>query len=186
MRTEIRVTGSGGQGAITLGNILGTAAALHDGKEAVVTEGYSPAITGGWSRADVVISDGPIDYPLVSKLDALVAMYQEGLELNAKLVKPSGVIVVESQLVDASRARADGLILSIPAASQAQALGKKVLTNIVLLGALLGATSVVSKTSVEKTLVERFPKAAELNLKALNSGLELGKSARAKGPPPST
>jgi len=175
MRTEIRIAGTGGQGAITMGQILGAAAALHDKKEAVVSEGYSPSITGGWSRADVVISDEPIDYPLVTKVDALVAMYQGGLESNAKLVKPSGVVVVESQLVDASRVRTDGVTFPIPAAAQAQTLGKKVLTNIILLGALLEVTSVVSMDSVERTLCERFPAFAELNIKALNSGCQLAK-----------
>jgi len=177
MRTEIRIAGTGGQGAITVGQILGAAAALHDRKEAVVTEGYSPSITGGWSRADVVVSDEPIDYPLVTKLDALIAMYQGGLESNARLVKPSGVIVAESQLVDVTRAKFDGRTYSIPAVAQAQSLGKKVLTNIILLGALLEVNPVVSKDSVEKTLVERFPAFAELNIKALTSGSQLAKVA---------
>jgi 2-oxoglutarate ferredoxin oxidoreductase subunit gamma len=175
MRFEIRVTGSGGQGAITVGHILGSAAALYDGREVVVTEGYSPYITGGWSRADIVISEELIDYPLVSKLDALVAMNQEGLELNAALVKPSGLIVVESQLVDVSKMKADRRTLSVPATAQATALGRKVLANIVMLGAFVGATSVVSKEAVEKTLAERFPKHVELNLKALNSGSGLAR-----------
>jgi 2-oxoglutarate ferredoxin oxidoreductase subunit gamma len=177
VRTEIRIAGTGGQGAITVGQILGTAAALHDKKEAVVSEGYSPSITGGWSRADVVISDEPIDYPLVSRLDALVAMYQGGLESNAKLVKPNGVVVVESQLVDVSGLRADWSAFQIPAAARAQALGKKVLTNVILLGALLELTSVVSRDSVEKTLSERFPAFAELNIRALDSGFQLAKVA---------
>ncbi|HYC12153.1 MAG TPA: 2-oxoacid:acceptor oxidoreductase family protein [Nitrososphaerales archaeon] len=180
MRTEIRIAGTGGQGAITVGQILGTAAALHDKKDAVVTEGYSPSITGGWSRADVVISDEPIDYPLVTRLDALVAMYQGGLDLNAKIVKPSAAVVVESQLVDATRAKTEGEAFPIPAAAQAQTLGKKVLTNIILLGALLELTPVVSRDSVESTLAGRFPAFAELNIKALNCGFELARAAVAK------
>jgi 2-oxoglutarate ferredoxin oxidoreductase subunit gamma len=175
LRTEIRIAGTGGQGAITVGQILGAAAALHDRKEAVVTEGYSPSITGGWSRADVVISDEPIDYPLVSRLDALVAMYQGGLESNSKLVRPTGVVVVEDQLVDASKVKADWHVVPVPAVAEAQALGKKVLANIVLLGALLRLTSVVTKDSVEKTLTERFPSFASINIKALNSGYQLAK-----------
>jgi 2-oxoglutarate ferredoxin oxidoreductase subunit gamma len=181
MRTEIRVTGTGGQGAITVGHILGRAAAIHDGKEVVVTEGYSPYITGGWSRADIVVSDMVIDYPLVSRLDALVTMYQEGLSLNAKLVKPSGVILVESQLVDPAKVKTDRRTLSIPATAEAQALGRKVLTNVVLLGALLEATNVVSKGSLEKALAERFPRFVELNLKALNAGIELARGATKEG-----
>ena len=165
MRMEIRITGSGGQGAITVGHILGRAAAIHDGKEAVVTEGYSPYITGGWSRADVVISDSPIDYPLVSRLDCLLTMYQEGLDQNARLVKPSGAIIAESKLVDVSHIRSDARIFSVPAAAASQTLGRKVLMNVIMLGSLLAATPAVSRASVERTLAERFPKAVELNMK---------------------
>jgi 2-oxoglutarate ferredoxin oxidoreductase subunit gamma len=141
-----------------------------------VTEGYSPYITGGWSRADVVIADEPIDYPLVTKLDALVTMYQEGLELSEHLVKPSGVILVESGLVDASRCATKKRILAVPATAEAVRLGRKVLTNVVLLGSLVGATSVISRDSVEKALKERFPKAAELNMKAFDAGVGFAKA----------
>jgi 2-oxoglutarate ferredoxin oxidoreductase subunit gamma len=180
VRTEIRIAGTGGQGAITVGQILGAAAALHDRKEAVVSEGYSPSITGGWSRADVVISDEPIDYPLVSRLDALVAMYQGGLESNAKLMKPNGVVVVESQLVDVSGLRTDWPTYQIPAVALAQTFGKKVLANVVLLGALIELTSVVSRGSVERTLSERFPAFAELNIQALDSGFQLARAASSR------
>ena len=143
-----------------------------------MSEGYSPSITGGWSRADVVIADEAIDYPLVSKLDVLVAMYQGGLESNLKLLKRAGVVVAESELVDATGLKIDGPAYAIPAVSQARTLGKKMLANIVLLGALIELTSVVSRQAVEKTLVERFPAYAELNVKALDSGFALAKDAR--------
>jgi 2-oxoglutarate ferredoxin oxidoreductase subunit gamma len=176
MRTEIRIAGSGGQGAITIGRILGSAAALREGREAVVTEGYSPSITGGWSRADVVISDDPVDYPLVARLDCLVAMYQEGLDMNYRLVKPTGVVITESQRVDASKLQEVGAVYHVAAATEAQALGKKVLANMVMLGALVGCTPIVSMKSIEETVEERFPRSAELNTKALHSGYDMVRS----------
>lgn len=180
MKFEARITGLGGQGAITAGHVFGSAAALYEGKEVVVTEGYSPYVTGGWSRADVVISDDAIDYPLVSKLDALVTMYQEGLDLNLKMVKPSGVIIAEERLVNASRLVKDRRVFSIPAAAAAEDLGKKVLTNIVLLGSLVALTSPLSIDSLKKAVSERFPKAAELNKKALDKGVDLASSAKSR------
>lgn len=179
MRQEVRITGIGGQGAITVGHVLGRAAALHDGREVVVTEGYSPYITGGWSRADVVISDEPIDFPLVTRPDALVAMYQEGLELNAKTVKPTGVILVERRFVKASDPETNTKLLSIPAADEADRLGRKVLMNVVLLGSLVAVTSVVSRDALEKAVTERFPKAAEMNMKALEAGFRLAQEQSA-------
>ena len=179
MKFEARITGIGGQGAITAGHVFGTAAALHEGKEVVVTEGYSPYVTGGWSRADVVVSDEPIDYPLVSRLDALVTMYQDGLDLNLKMVKPSGVILAEQRLVDLSKVVGDRRVFPIPAADTAEALGRKVLTNIVMLGSMVALASPHSMEPLKKAVTERFPKAAELNVRALDAGADL--AAKAKG-----
>ncbi len=172
MRWEVRITGLGGQGAITAGHILGRAAVIYDGKEAVVTEGYSPYITGGWSRADVVIADEPIDYPLVTKLDALLTMYQEGLDTNLKLVKPQGFIITEKTMVNA--AGAGGLrVFEVPALLIADRLGKRILLNVVMLGALVGFLGVVSPDAVKRALADRFPKAAELNRRAFDAGFEV-------------
>ena len=179
MKFEARITGLGGQGAITAGHVFGTAAALHEGKEGGVTEGYSPYVTGGWSRADVVVSDEPIDYPLVSKLDALVTMYQEGLDINLKMVKPTGVIIAEQRLVDLSKVVGDRRVFPIPAADTAESLGKKVLTNIVMLGSMVSLASPHSLEPLKKAVTERFPKAAELNVRALDAGADL--ATRAKG-----
>ena len=179
MKFEARITGLGGQGAITAGHLFGTAASLHEGKEVVVTEGYSPYVTGGWSRADIVVSDEPIDYPLVSKLDALVTMYQDGLNLNLKMVKPTGVVIAEEKLVDLSKVVGDRRVFPIPAAAAAESLGKKLVMNIVMLGSMVALTSPHSLEPLKKAVAARFPKAAELNVKALDMGVDL--AAKAKG-----
>ncbi len=181
MKFEARITGTGGQGAITAGHVFGTAAALYEGKEVVVTEGYSPYVTGGWSRADIVVSDQPIDYPLVTKLDALVTMYQEGLDNNLKLVKPTGVVLAEKRLVDLSGVAGDGRIFAIPAAETAEILGKKVLTNIVMLGSMTALASPSTLEPLKKSVAARFPKAAELNVRALGRGAELAMIAKKGG-----
>lgn len=178
MKFEARITGLGGQGAITAGHVFGTAAALHEGKQVVVTEGYSPYVTGGWSRADVVVSDEPIDYPLVTKLDALVTMYQEGLDINMKMVKPTGVIVAEQRFVNLSKVVGDRRVFPIPAASAAEGLGRKVLTNIVMLGSMVALATPHSLEPLKKAVTERFPKAAELNVRALDTGADLAMKAK--------
>ena len=180
MKFEARITGLGGQGAITAGHIFGSAVALREGKEVVVTEGYSPYVTGGWSRADIVVSGEPIDYPLVSRLDALVTMYQEGLDLNLELVKPSGVIIAEQRLVDLSKVVGDRRVFPIPAAEAAESLGKKVVMNIVMLGSMVALASPQSLEPLKTAVAERFPRAAELNIKALNAGADLAKEAKGR------
>ena len=174
MRWEFRFTGLGGQGAITLGNILGRAAVLYGGREAVVTEGYSPYVTGGWSRADVIVSDDPIDYPLVTKLDALMTMYQDGLNLNLKMVKNGGTVIAERQLVNFQEVnRSDLKLLEIPGISTAEALGNKIVANVVILGAVPAVCKAVEIEAVKKATADRFPKAAELNMRALDKGFDL-------------
>jgi 2-oxoglutarate ferredoxin oxidoreductase subunit gamma len=181
MKFEARITGIGGQGAITAGHIFGTAASLQQGKEVVVTEGYSPYVTGGWSRADIVVSDEPIDYPLVSKLDALVTMYQEGLDINMKMVKPSGVAVVEQRLVNLSNWVGEKRIYAVPAGAVAEKLGRKILMNIVMLGSMVALATPQSLEPLKRAVAERFPKAAELNVRALDEGFELGAKAKEGG-----
>ena len=180
MKFEARITGIGGQGAITAGHVFGTAAALYEGKQVVVTEGYSPYVTGGWSRADVVVSDDPIDYPLVSKLDALLTMYQEGLDLNMKMVKPNGVVLVEQRLVNLAGLEGDKRIYAIPAAATAERLGRKVLMNIVMLGSMTALASPQTFEHLKKAVTNRFPKAAELNMKALEEGAKLATGAKSR------
>ncbi len=80
MRREIRFAGFGGQGIILAGLISGKAAALYDGKEAIVTQSYGPEARGGACSAELVVDDQPIDYPMLSSPVALVVMSQEAAQ----------------------------------------------------------------------------------------------------------
>lgn len=170
-RQEIRLHGMGGQGIITAGHLIGEAVSLHERREAVMTEDYSPYVTGGWSRADLVISDEPIDYPLVSKPDILIAMSQDGLDDNWKTTNQDGTIIVESGFVNTEAVK-DRELFAVPALSMAEELGKKVVANIVILGFLTAKTKVVGREAMEATILNRYPKAAELNRKAFTRGFE--------------
>lgn len=176
MRREIRLQGLGGQGIITAGHLIGEAASLHDHKYAVMTEDYSPYITGGWSRADLVVSDEQIDYPLVSKPQILVAMSQDGLDDNWKATPPKATLITETGLVKADAVE-DRDVFSVPALKLAEELGRRVVANIVMLGFLTGKTHLVSREAMERAIVNRYPKAAELNRKAF----ELGNSLSERG-----
>ena len=74
---QVRFAGVGGQGIVLVARLLGKAAALFDGKEAVCTQVYGPEARGGASRADVVISDATVDYPFVTEADALAVLFQD-------------------------------------------------------------------------------------------------------------
>ena len=171
-RTEIRLQGLGGQGIISAGFLIGSAATLQEHREVVMTEDYSPYITGGWSRADLVISDEPIDYPLVKQPSLLVALSQDAYESNWNLTAPGATIVTEASMVKADPT--DGRkIYSVPALSVAEELKRRVVANIVVLGFLAEKTKVVGRDSLLKAVLNRYPKAAELNRKAFSRGVEL-------------
>jgi 2-oxoglutarate ferredoxin oxidoreductase subunit gamma len=171
-RREIRLHGMGGQGIISAGRLIGEAASLIERKEVVMTEDYSPYITGGWSKADLVISDEPIDYPLVITPEILIAMSQEAFDENWKSTTPDATIIVEKGIVKTCPVEGRK-IFEVPAVGVAEKLGKKVVANIVILGFLTAKTDVVSRQALLATILKRYAKAADLNREAFQSGVDL-------------
>jgi 2-oxoglutarate ferredoxin oxidoreductase subunit gamma len=171
-RLEIRLQGLGGQGIISAGFLIGSAASLQEHREAVMTEDYSPYITGGWSRADLVISDEPIDYPLVKEPNLLIALSQDAFDSNWNLTAPDATIITEASMVKADHL--DGRKLyQVPALSVAEELKRRVVANIVVLGFVAEKTKVVGRDALLKAVLNRYPKATDLNRKAFSRGVEL-------------
>ncbi len=168
-RTEIRLGGFGGQGIVTAGYLLGKAAIL-EGKHAVLTKAYGPQIRGGWVLANLIIAQEPIDYPEVRSPDILICFAQDAYERLRPDLQPQGMILFDRDLVSISteeKARAIG----IPAQQLAEQLGKRVVSNNVMLGLLIASTQIVSKETLERALAETVsPQFRELNLRALEVG----------------
>jgi 2-oxoglutarate ferredoxin oxidoreductase subunit gamma len=178
MRHEIRVAGFGGQGMILAGLLIGKAAALYDGKEAVFTQSYGPEARGGASNADVIIDDDPIDYPLVTRPDHFVAMFQEAYERYRPAMVKDGVLLIESDLV---RPSADeGPYRGIPATRIAEELGRRIVANVVMVGFFSGATGLISHEAGEQSIRNTLrPRLVDLNLKAFNAGYEYAQKQEA-------
>jgi len=175
-RYEIRLAGSGGQGLILAGVILAEAAGIYDGKFVCQTQSYGPAARGGASKAEVVISDGDIDYPKAIRPDVLLALNQASLDKYLADLEPGGVLLVDADLV--REVPREGAVL-IPCTRIARELGKEMMANIVALGALAALTGAVSLDSLEKAVLARVPKGTEeLNKQALAAGIA---AARAQG-----
>jgi 2-oxoglutarate ferredoxin oxidoreductase subunit gamma len=178
MRTEIRMAGFGGQGIITMGKILGRAAVLYDKREAVLTEDYGPEKVGGWSKADLVVSDGEIGYPLVESPDIFVAMSQDGYERYHHTLRTDGWALLEADLVHPGEGWEQPSVY-IPALRTASELGKRVVANIVMIGALVELTRVVSPQAARRAILDSIPKGTEaLNEAAFLKGRELAKEAK--------
>lgn len=171
-RVEIRLGGVGGQGIALAGSLLGKAAALYDEKEAVFTQTYGPEARGGASRADVIIGDRPIAYPFVTEPDILAVLFQEAYEKFRPQLKPAGLLVMETQLVNPHAD--DGGAIRIPAVEIAADLGNKLAANIVLLAYLVARSGVVSRNALVEALRETVrPAHLDLDLAALDAGFAL-------------
>jgi 2-oxoglutarate ferredoxin oxidoreductase subunit gamma len=176
---ELRLSGSGGQGLILAGIILAEAAIL-DGKNALQTQSYGPEARGGASKAEVIISQGEIDYPKVTLPDVVLAMSQEASDKYGKSLAPAGLLLVDSTNVyDLPQTKAKVCALPITAIARDGA-GKEIVANVVALGALVRLTGVVTWESLTKALLQRIPKGTEaINKKALELGWELGVTNKA-------
>lgn len=170
-RYEMRLSGSGGQGLITAAVIFAEAVGVYDGKYVCQTQSYGPEARGGKSKAEVVISDHPIDYPKARRLDLLLAMNQAACDAYYRDLNPDGLLVVDSSLVEQYPTNR---VIAIPFTRIArEQLGKEMVANMVALGAVGLLSGQVISNSLEKALLARVPPGTEeLNKAALHRGMD--------------
>lgn len=170
-RFDIRLAGLGGQGLLLAGLILGDAAAVHDGLNAVQTINYAPLARGAPSRAEIAISRGPIYFPEVEEANVLLAMSQDAYDSFKDEIKPDGVVIVNS--TDVQGASGEN-ILSIPIARLAHlSTGKAITGSIVGLGIICRLTGLISEEALGKSVRQRAPRGTvDLNIRALKEGLD--------------
>jgi 2-oxoglutarate ferredoxin oxidoreductase subunit gamma len=170
MRQEIRFSGFGGQGIVLAGYILGKALTIYDELEAVMTQAYGPEARGGASSANIIVSDEPIDYPIVRRPDILVALSQDAYTKFKPTAKPSALILIDEELVKPAE---DNQHHAVPATRLAEDLGKRIVANVVMLGFFTAVTGVVSHEAMEKAIMSSVkPQTAPLNLNAFAAGYE--------------
>jgi len=175
MKTELRFSGTGGQGVITAAIILAEAALL-DGKNAVQSQAYGPEARGGSSKAECIISEDAIYFSKVTAPDVLLAMSQEAADKYSKDLKDNCVVITDKLFVT-KLPEVKGTLyeLDITRAAKKE-LGKALFSNIVALGAVVALTNIVSQESLEKAVLDRVPKGTEdANKKALALGRSLAK-----------
>jgi 2-oxoglutarate ferredoxin oxidoreductase subunit gamma len=179
-RYELRFSGSGGQGMILAGIVMAEAASIFDDKNAVQSQSYGPESRGGASKAEVVISDGPIDYPKATAIDCMLALTQEACTKYHNDIKAGGILLVDSDLVK-DLPEGEFTTYSFPIIETARKeLGKTIVANIISLGMITGLTGIVEEKAIEAAVLSRVPKAfLDLNRKALQIGFD--KASEMKG-----
>ncbi len=179
MRKEIRITGLGGQGVILVGVLLGTAAVMYENKNAIQTQSYGSEATGTLSESNVIISDDVIHFQKVRDSDVFVAFCQEAYDAKLNKSKENSIVIVEKDLVHNIYNTDKYQTYAIPALSKAEEIGKKVVMNMILLGAIIGITKIIKKESIIRAIKETTsPKFIDLNLQAFNEGYTLGINAK--------
>jgi 2-oxoglutarate ferredoxin oxidoreductase subunit gamma len=183
MHSEIIMAGFGGQGVLLIGKLLAYAG-LDAGREVTWMPAYGPEMRGGTCNCTVVLSDRPIGSPISRHPHALIALNLPSLDKFESTVRPKGVIVVNTSLINRLPARPDVVTVAVPANEIAVEAGTAKAANMVALGALIGATGLADvemvKAVIEKTFASK-PKIVAANVAALSRGVEIGRSAAKTG-----
>jgi 2-oxoglutarate ferredoxin oxidoreductase subunit gamma len=179
-RVEIRCSGSGGQGILLAAAIIAEAAAAI-GRHVVQTQSYGPEARGGASKAEVIVSGESIDYPEVRRPHISLVLSQAAYAKYAADTRPGGLLVYDSGLVEVEPDDLTLVRCGLPFTQvAADELGKKVVTNIVAVGALARISEVLPVDAVRGAVLSRVPaRFKELNEQAFDLGLRLGDEAAA-------
>jgi 2-oxoglutarate ferredoxin oxidoreductase subunit gamma len=177
-RCRLVFSGSGGQGVITASIILAEAAALYDNLNAVQTQVYGAAARGGSTRADIIISNTEINFPKVYQPNVLVCLTQESYNKFYPIIRPGGILLTDARYVKLNR-KVDARQKSLPMYQNVMdKIGKPIVFNICMLGAVIALTNLVKPDSVMQTLATRIPAGfLDMNRQALELGMSLGDQA---------
>jgi len=169
MKSQMFFAGSGGQGTLLMGQMVCSAAMLEN-KEATFFPSYGPEMRGGTANCTVVVSDKPISCPLIYESDIVVAMTLPSMLKFEPTLKPGGILLINKSIIHQAPGRSDIKVYEIPANDMAGELGNPRVANIIMLGAFVKTTDIVSSAAVEQVIREHFgsmkPALLELELKA--------------------
>ena len=175
MYQGIRISGFGGQGVISAGYLLAQAG-MMEGKEVSFFPAYGAEMRGGTANCSVVVATDEVSTPIVSSPDTVIVFNEPSLAKFEPMVKPGGLLIINSSLVNSKATRKDIKVLYVPCNEVAGELGNAKIMNMVALGAFAAATGAMTIDAIAKALPKVYkklkPEVIELNVKALKRGAE--------------
>ena len=175
MTTQILLSGFGGQGILFTGKFLAYKGLLTD-KNVSWLPSYGPEMRGGTASCSVIISDEEVGSPIISEPDVLIAMNLPSFEKFEPTVRPGGIVIADSSLIETKSSRTDIDVHYIPATALASEMGKQSLANMIILGKLLSIMGEFDEENIKTVLSKVIPpKKAdmlEINLKAIKLGAD--------------
>lgn len=172
---EVIMAGFGGQGVLTMGQMLAEAA-MREGRQVIWTPAYGPEMRGGPAFCTVIVSATPIGAPVVSRVDTAVIMDNPSLAKYQGQVRERGALLLNSSLVHVANVRPDRRAFPIAANHLAEEIGNMQIVNMVMLGAFLRLTNLVRADSILQALRDALPARRQhlipLNEQALTRGAQ--------------
>lgn len=175
MKTEIVLSGVGGQGLISTGEIIGQAASIFEGLNATMTASYGSETRGTFTKTDLIVSDGPIGYPNVERPDVILCLAQVAYDRYVGGFRDGTLVFYDSDLVKKAPG-AKGRHFGDPFRSMGIELGSVQAANTIALGVMIRRTGLLKKESVLAAIASRFArkdKVIAVNRKALEEGFGL-------------
>ncbi len=185
MKFTLIISGAGGQGGMSVGSSL-AASAVEGGKHATFMPLYGPEQRGGSAKCTVIISDEEILSPLPRQADGLIAMNEASFKKFTPEVKAGGVLVRNINRTTSVLKRTDVDVVDVPCDDLAVELGSPQTAGIILIGAMIGFSDMMDPAifmaSLEHKFAAKGEAIVELNRKALEKGLEIGREAKKNRP----
>jgi 2-oxoglutarate ferredoxin oxidoreductase subunit gamma len=175
MTKRIVISGFGGQGVLTLGNVIAEIG-LNKGYNVTWMPSYGAEMRGGTANCSVILSDKIIGSPMVqNKIDILCAMNQPSVDKFLPKVQPGGLALINTSIVTEKVERDDVKIIDIDATNIAVGVGSARVANMVMLAGFIKEAGLFTLEDVETVLVKRFgakrPELIPLNIEAIKLGL---------------
>jgi 2-oxoglutarate ferredoxin oxidoreductase subunit gamma len=173
------IAGFGGQGVLLMGNILAYAA-MAQKKNVTYMPVYGVEMRGGTANCTVVVSDDPIGSPIIQKPVSSIAMNLPSMEKFGPRIRKGGLLVVNSSLIPENEVKFKGIeCLLVPSRDLALEVGNERLANMIILGATVQRSGVVSIKALTNALYpaldKRYHKMIDINIKAMERGARFAK-----------
>jgi len=169
-RTEIRITGFGGQGVVLSGHIIGRACAVHADKHATMIQSFGPEARGSACSTTVAVSDTEVLYPYIGRPDVFVVMSAEGYDKYRDELKDEGTLIYEKDLVKPTIKEGQPTF-GVASTRIAEGLGRAIVQNIVMLGFFAAVAKIVPREAMREAVAKSVPDGTqELNLRAFDAG----------------
>ncbi len=172
---EVKVAGFGGQGVLLLGAALAQAGMLENYHVSWLPS-YGPEMRGGTANCHVNIREIEVGSPMVSNPTVLIALNRPSMEKFESELRPGGLLIYDTSLIDVEPKRKDIETLAIPATKMADELGNTRVANMLVIGAYIGYTGLLGKETVYESLKSavKHKRFMGINQRAVDAGYEFG------------